>query len=251
MIGLIDWRKPAAEFLGTAFLLTAIVGSGIMAERLSGGNSAVALLANAVATGAALFALIHIFGPISGAHFNPAVTLALALARETPREHVLPYVLAQLGGAVAGVWIAHLMFDLPILQTSAHTRTGVGQWTGEIVATCGLLAVIASGKRHFASALPSAIAMYIVAAYWFTSSTSFANPAVTMARSLTDTFAGIAPANVTGFIIAQALGAGAGLLVARMLGFRYAFSTTGSGRSQMGPCAKARSAQQFEKPSDV
>jgi glycerol uptake facilitator-like aquaporin len=205
----IEWRKAAAEFVGTAFLLAAVVGSGIMGERLSAGNAAVALLANAVATGAALFALIHTVGPISGAHFNPAVTLVLAAARETPRAQVLPYIAAQTTGAILGVWVAHLMFDLPVLQASTQVRTGFGQWTGEVVATFGLLAVIESGRRHFASALPGAIASYIVAAYWFTSSTSFANPAVTLARSLTDTFAGIAPASVIGFVIAQALGAAA------------------------------------------
>lgn len=206
----IAWRKAAAEFVGTAFLLAAIVGSGIMGERLSAGNAAVALLANAVATGAALFALIRTFGPVSGAHFNPAVTLVLAAAREMPRAQVLPYIAAQTTGAIFGVWAAHLMFDLPILQASTQVRTGLGQWTGEFVATFGLLAVIESGRRDFASALPGAIALYIVAAYWFTSSTSFANPAVTLARSLTDTFAGIAPASVMGFIVAQAIGAAAG-----------------------------------------
>jgi glycerol uptake facilitator-like aquaporin len=249
LIGSVDWRKPAAELLGTAFLLAAIVGSGIMAERLSAGNVAVALLANALATGGALFALIHTFGPISGAHFNPAVTLVLAFARETPRGHALPYILAQIGGALAGVWAAHLMFDLPVLQASGRMRTGLGQWTGEAVATFGLVAVIMSGRRHFVSALPAVVAAYIVAAYWFTSSTSFANPAVTLARSLTDTFAGIAPVNVVGFVLAQALGATVGLLITQML--ELCHSPAASARVQMGSCAKVRQAQQFTKSSDV
>ncbi len=210
-------RKVAAEFIGTAFLLAAVVGSGIMGVRLSGGNVALALLANSIATGAALFALIHAFGAVSGAHFNPAVTVAMAAAGATPRADILPYILAQIAGAVTGVWAAHLMFDLPILQTSAHVRSGVGQWVGEFVATFGLLTVIDSGRRHFAGALPAAVALYIVAAYWFTSSMSFANPAVTLARSLTDTFAGIAPANVAGFVAAQIAGAGAAMLVTRWL----------------------------------
>ena len=211
------WRKPAAEFIGTAFLLMAVVGSGIMGERLAVGNTAIALLANSIATGAALYALIKSFGPISGAHFNPAVTLALASAKEIPRAHVLPYIAAQITGAIAGVWAAHLMFDLPILQTSTHTRTGLGQWAGEFIATFGLLAVIESGRRHFTASIPSAVALYIVAAYWFTSSTSFANPAVTVARAMTDTFAGIAPANVAGFIVSQAIGAVAAVYVIRFM----------------------------------
>jgi glycerol uptake facilitator-like aquaporin len=207
------WRRPAAEFIGTTFLLACIAGSGIMGERLAAGNSAIALLANSIATGAALYALIRSFGPISGAHFNPAVTLALAAANELPRAQVPLYIAAQIAGAILGVWAAHLMFDLPILQTSTHIRTGIGQWAGEFIATFGLLAVIESGRRHFASSLPSAVALYIVAAYWFTSSTSFANPAVTIARALTDTFSGIAPASVAAFIAAQALGATAAVYV--------------------------------------
>jgi glycerol uptake facilitator-like aquaporin len=216
--GRIEWRKPAAEFTGTAFLLAAIVGSGIMGERLAAGNAAIALLANAIATGAALYVLIRVFAPVSGAHFNPAVTLALTAVGAAPRGLVLPYIAAQTAGAILGVWAAHLMFDLPILQASTHVRTGIGQWTGEVVATFGLLLVIESGRRSFATALPGAIALYIVAAYWFTSSTAFANPAVTVARSLTDTFAGIAPANVIGFVLAQAVGAVAALFLARMFG---------------------------------
>jgi glycerol uptake facilitator-like aquaporin len=210
-------RPAVAEAIGTAFLLAAVVGSGIMAERLAGGNVGLALLANAVATGAALVALIRTFAPFSGAHFNPVVTLALAAAGALPRRHVAPYLLAQLAGAVIGVWLAHLMFDLPILQTSARVRSGVGQWTGEFVATFGLVAVIESGRRHFASALPGAVAAYITAAYWFTSSTSFANPAVTIARALTDTFAGIGPNNVVAFIVAQLAGGLAAVMVFRWL----------------------------------
>lgn len=210
-------RKLAAECIGTAFLLAAVVGSGIMGVRLSGGNAGLALLANSIATGAALFALIRMAAPISGAHFNPVVTLALAAAGETPRAAIVPYMLAQCVGAVIGVWTAHLMFDLPILQASTHVRTGIGQWAGEFVATFGLVALIESGRRQFAAALPAAVALYIVAAYWFTSSTSFANPAVTLARALTNSFAGIAPADVAAFIAAQAVGALCAVLAMRWL----------------------------------
>ena len=196
-------KRVAAEALGTAFLLAAVVGSGIMAERLAAGNVALALLANAIATGAALYALITALGPWSGAHFNPAVTLAIASSGAMRWREVTPYILAQVAGAICGVWLAHLMFALPILQWSAHARTGIGQWAGEFVATFGLLLVIESGRRKAPAALPATVAAYITAAYWFTSSTSFANPAVTVARSMTDTFAGIGPNNVLGFIIAQ------------------------------------------------
>ncbi len=227
-----SWRKPTAEFVGTAFLLMAVVGSGIMGERLASGNTALALLANSVATGAALYALIRTFGPVSGAHFNPAVTLALVSAKEIPRAVLLPYIAAQIAGAICGVWVAHLMFDLPILQTSTHLRSGIGQWAGEFIATFGLLAVIESGRRHFTAALPGAVALYIVAAYWFTSSTSFANPAVTLARSLTDTFAGIAPAHVAGFMAAQALGAVAAVLAMRLLNGEPMFA---QGKAEIRP----------------
>ena len=210
-------RRAAAEALGTAFLLAAVVGSGIMAERLAGGNVALALLANAIATGCALFALILVFTPWSGAHFNPAVTLAMAADGEIGWRDVLAYIAAQLGGAVIGVWVAHLMFALPIIERSAHVRSGIGPWTGEVVATFGLLLVIESGRRAFASNLPAAIAAYITGAYWFTSSTSFANPAVTLARSLTDSFAGIAPRDVPAFIACQCLGAAAAVGVMRWL----------------------------------
>lgn len=208
-------KRATAELIGTAFLLVAVVGSGIMAERLAGGNVALALLANAIATGAALFALIVTFDSLSGAHFNPAVTFALATAREIPWRDVPAYVVAQVVGAVSGVWVAHLMFGLPILQWSTHARTGIGQWTGEIVATFGLLMVIESGRRKAPATLPAAVAAYIAGAYWFTSSTSFANPAVTFARALTDTFAGIGPNDVAGFIVAQTVGAVAAVTVSR------------------------------------
>ena len=210
-------RRLAAEALGTAFLLAAVVGSGIMAERLAAGNSALALLANAIATGAALYALIIALAPWSGAHFNPAVSLALAFAGALRWRDLGPYVAAQVVGAVSGVWIAHLMFALPILEWSAHARTGIGQWAGEFVATFGLLLVIESGRRRSAAALPAAVAAYITAAYWFTSSTSFANPAVTLARSMTDTFAGIGPNDVAGFIAAQIAGTTAAIGATRWL----------------------------------
>jgi glycerol uptake facilitator-like aquaporin len=210
-------RRAAAEAIGTGLLLAAVVGSGIMAERLAAGNAAVALLANAIATGGALFALILTFAPISGAHFNPLVTIAAALSGELRARHVLPYVAAQTLGAILGVWLAHLMFDLPILQVSAHERSGIGQWAGEFTATFGLLALIASGQRHFRETLPAAIAAYITAAYWFTSSTSFANPAVALARSLTASFAGIAPHDVPAFMAAQFCGAGAAVALLRWM----------------------------------
>jgi glycerol uptake facilitator-like aquaporin len=200
-------RACAAEALGSALLLAAVVGSGIMAERLSGGNAGVALLANAIATGGALVALILTFGAVSGAQFNPVVTLALALRGLFAWERVPYYLLAQTVGAILGVWLAHLMFDLPVFQLGVKLRTGLGQWTGEIVATFGLIALILGCLRGNEAAIPYAVASYIVGAYWFTSSTSFANPAVTIARSLTDSFAGIAPAHAPGFIAAQIVGA--------------------------------------------
>jgi len=204
-------RCVVAELVGTALLLAAVVGSGIMAERLSGGNAGLALLANAIATGGALVALILTFGPISGAHFNPAVTAALALHGFLAKRRIVPYAAAQTAGAIIGVWLAHLMFDLPILQTSLKARTGIGQWAGEFTATFGLLMLILVAVRRHASAIPYAVACYIVGAYWFTSSTSFANPAVALARSLSDTFAGIAPANVPGFVVAESIGAAAAI----------------------------------------
>jgi len=203
-------RAVAVEFIATAFLLIAVIGSGIMAERLSGGNLAVALLANAIATGMGLLALILVCEPHSGAHMNPVVTLAAALTDGFRWRAALAYVAAQAAGAVAGVGLAHLMFDLPVIQFSRHARTGAGQWLGEIVATFGLLMVI-WGCRHSRPPVTAlAVASYIAGAYWFTSSTSFANPAVTLARSLTDTFSGIRPQDAPGFILAQL----AGLLIA-------------------------------------
>ena len=202
-------RCLVAEAVGTMLLLTAVVGSGIMAERLAGGNVAIALLANAIATGGALVALILTFGPISGAHLNPAVTLALALRGDIRLRAALFYIAAQMVGAVAGVWLAHLMFSLPILQTSVHARTSAGELVGEFVATFGLLGLILSTSRHTPAAVPYGVAAYITGAYWFTSSTSFANPAVTFARSLTNTFAGIQSGGVPGFIAAQLVGAAA------------------------------------------
>lgn len=192
-----------SEFIATAFLLIAVVGSGIAAERLSGGNMAVALLANAIATGCALFVLIMVFAPLSGAHMNPAVTIASALLHETEIKAVPVYIVAQVAGAIAGVAMAHLMFELPVLQASQHVRTGNAQWLAEAVATIGLLGVVWGTRKHGLQTTAASVALYITGAYWFTASTSFANPAVTIARSLTDTFAGIHPADAPGFILAQ------------------------------------------------
>ena len=208
-------RAILAEAIGTALLLAAVVGSGIMAERLCGGNVGLALLANAIATGGALFALIVMFGPISGAHFNPVVTVALSLRGDSPRTLVLPFIVAQVLGAILGVWLAHLMFDLPILQASTKVRSGIGQWAAEATATFGLVLLILLGVRKQLATLPAAVAVYIVGAYWFTASTSFANPAVTIARSLSNTFAGILPADAPAFIAAQVVGAAAALLAAK------------------------------------
>ena len=210
-------RDVLAEAIGTALLLAAVVGSGIMAERLSGGNVGLALLANAIATGGALYALIVMFGPISGAHFNPVVTLALTLRGESERARVLPFLAAQVAGAILGVWLAHLMFELPILQASVKARTGLGQWVAEATATFGLVLLILIGVRKAPAALPAAVAVYIVGAYWFTASTSFANPAVTIARSLSNTFAGIAPVDAPMFIVAQLVGAALACGAARLL----------------------------------
>jgi glycerol uptake facilitator-like aquaporin len=206
-------RRLVAEGLGTALLLATVVGSGIMGERLSGGNVAVALLANTAATGAGLVALILTLGPISGAHFNPAVTIADAAVGGRPWGEVPGYVLAQIVGAFLGVAAADVMFELPVFFPSTHARTGVSQWFSEGVATFGLLAVIWGCSRRRADVTPFAVGAYITAAYWFTSSTSFANPAVTMARAATDTFAGIRPVDVPGFIVAQLVGAALATLV--------------------------------------
>ena len=210
-------RRAVAEGIGTALLLATVVGSGIMGERLAGGNVAIALLANTIATGAGLLALILTFGGISGAHFNPAVTVADASEGRLARRDVLPYVAAQLAGAFAGVALAHLMFGLPVFSASRHARTGVGQLAGELTATFGLVAVIRGCARTRPAATPFAVAAFLTAAYWFTSSTSFANPAVTLARAASDTFAGIRPADAPGFIAAQALGAAAATLLLRWL----------------------------------
>jgi glycerol uptake facilitator-like aquaporin len=210
-------RALASEFLGTAGLLAVVIGSGIMGERLSGGNDAIALLANSAATAGGLYVLILSLAPISGAHFNPAVTLVMAFAKELPWTRLVPYFIAQTAGAIAGVWTAHAMFGLPILQLSTKVRTGVGQWIGEFVATFGLIACIRLCGRCAPNSVPAAVAAYIGAAYWFTSSTSFANPAVTLARSLSDTFAGIAPSGVAPFVAAQIAGALAAGMACRWL----------------------------------
>ncbi len=202
-------QRLVAEGIGTGLLLAAVVGSGIMADRLAGGDAAVALLANTLATAGALAALILAFGPVSGAHFNPAVTVAFAWRDALPWRAVPGYLAAQLVGAVLGVWLAHAMFDLPVVQASARVRTGFGQWAGEFTATFALLSVVWSCARHRPDAAPYAVASVVAGAYWFTSSTSFANPAVTAARALSDTFAGIRPADAPAFIAAQALGAAA------------------------------------------
>lgn len=201
-------RKLLAEGLGTALLLAVVIGSGIMAERLAGGNAAIALLANTLATVGGLYILIEVFGPISGAHFNPAVSLVLAVRGELPRGLLVPYVATQLLGAMLGAWIAHAMFDMDILQFSTRLRTGTGQWIAEGVATFGLLLVI---LRAPASRVPAMVAAYIGAAYWFTASTSFANPAAVFGRMFSNTFAGIAPASATGFVAAELIGAAVAL----------------------------------------
>lgn len=200
-------RRLVAEGLGTALLLAVVVGSGIMAERLAGGNVAIALLANAIATGAGLVALILMFGTISGAHFNPAVTLSEAWQKNVPAREVLPYIAVQVAGAFAGVAAAHGMFGEALFFASGHVRTGPSQWWSEFVATFGLIGVIIGCSRSRPAVTPFAVAAYITAAYWFTASTSFANPAVTLARSASDTFAGIRPADAPGFILAQLAGA--------------------------------------------
>ena len=206
--------RVLAEFLATAVLLCAVIGSGIMGASLAGGNAAIALLANTGATMAALFVLIEVLGPVSGAHMNPLVSLVAGLRGDLPRRFVLPYAFAQMTGAVGGTWLAHAMFALPILQASQHPRTGFGLWLGEVVATAGLLLVVLRAPPSRASAL---VAAYIGAAYWFTSSTSFANPAATFGRMWSDTFAGIAPASAPGFIVTEICGALLGLMLHRLL----------------------------------
>jgi len=207
-------RRLFAEVLGTALLLAIVIGSGIMAERLSGGNIAIALLANTLATVGGLYILIEVLGPVSGAHFNPAVSLVLTLRGALPRSLLAPYVVAQLAGAVLGAWLAHAMFDVTLLQFSTKVRGGAGQWIAEAVATAGLLLVI---LRAPAPRVAAMVACYIGAAYWFTASTSFANPAAAFGRMFSDSFAGISPASVPGFIGAQLVGAGIGALIHRGL----------------------------------
>jgi len=203
-------RKLAGEALGTALLLAVVIGSGIMAEHLAGGNVAIALLANALATVGGLYILIEVFGPISGAHFNPAVSAVMAYRGELPRGSLLPYIAAQMLGAMLGAWLAHAMFDLQILQLSTKVRSGTGQWIAEAVATAGLLLVILRAPAGRAGVM---VAAYIGAAYWFTASTSFANPAAVFGRMFSDTFAGIAPGSAIGFVLAQLVGAAIGTAV--------------------------------------
>ena len=207
-------QRLAAEALGTAFLLAAVVGSGIMAQRLSAGNDALALLGNTLPTGAMLTVLILIFGPVSGAHMNPAVSVAFALRRNLPLRDAMAYIAAQIIGGVIGVWVAHLMFELPVWQISLHVREGNGQTLAECVATFGLLLTILGCNAKAPAAMPFAVGLYITSAYWFTASTSFANPAVTIARALSDTFAGIAPGGVATFIAAQIAGMLAAVAIA-------------------------------------
>jgi glycerol uptake facilitator-like aquaporin len=210
-------QRAFCEWLGTAFLLAAVVGSGIMAQKLAGGNGALALLCNTLPTGAILVVLILVFGPLSGAHFNPAVTLAFALRAGLPWSTAAVYIVAQLLGGIIGVWMAHLMFELPVSQFSITVRTGPGQWLAEAVATFGLLLTVFGCVWRRPDSVAYAVGLYITAAYWFTASTSFANPAVTVARSLSDTFAGIAPAGAPAFIMAQLAGALAAVVLSHWL----------------------------------
>lgn len=200
-------RKLAAESIGTAFLLATVVGSGIMAEGLAGGNTAIALLGNALSTGAILVVLITVFGPVSGAHFNPAVTVAFVVRREMGLPLAVSFIIAQVAGALIGTWVAHLMFAEEVVQVSSTLRTGPAQWFAEVVATFGLLMAIFGALRWRPDFVPMAVGLYITAAYWFTASTSFANPAVTVARSFTDTFSGITPVHMPAFVVAQFVGA--------------------------------------------
>ena len=210
-------RRFAAEGIGSFFLFAAVIGSGVMAEALAGGNIAVALIGNTLATGAMLFVLITMLGPISGAHFNPAVSLVFASRGELPWRDAAAFIVVQLLGGVLGAWAAHLMFDLPILEYSIKARSGIGQWTGEAIATFGLILTIIGTVRHRPAWVPASVALYITSAYWFTSSTSFANPAITVVRSMSDSFAGIAPHDVPMFVLAQLIGAAAAALVSRAL----------------------------------
>lgn len=214
-------RQLAAEAAGTMLLLATVIGSGIMAERLAGGNAAVALLGNTIPTGAILYVLITIFGPVSGAHFNPAVTLAFAIRRQITAPHALLFIVMQVGGGLCGAMLAHLMFEMPVLQLSQNMRSGGAQWLSEFVATLGLLTVIFGGLRWRPDSVPMLVGLYITAAYWFTASTSFANPAVTIARSFTDSFSGIMPAHAPGFIVAQLAAA---CIAPAILGWMFAES---------------------------
>ncbi|MEM7056943.1 MAG: MIP/aquaporin family protein [Pseudomonadota bacterium] len=210
-------RKLLAEALGTMMLMATIVGSGIMGENLANGQPGAALLPHSVAIGGMLFVLITLFAPISGAHFNPAVTLVFTLRGDLQVREALPYMITQIIAGIVGVWLAHLMFDLAILQSSAKVRTGIGQWSAELVATAGLILVILGGLRTNAALIPVMVGIYIMAALWFTASTSFANPAVTVARMLTDTFSGILPGHAPMFVLAQVLGAILGWQVANVV----------------------------------
>ncbi|MFT4715337.1 MAG: glycerol uptake facilitator-like aquaporin [Paracoccaceae bacterium] len=210
-------RRLFSEWLGTLFLLATVIGSGIMAERLADGNMAIALLGNTIPTGAILVVLILVFGPISGAHFNPAVTLAFYIRKEISARDSVFFVAAQITGGIIGVFIAHLMFDNPLIDPSSHARTGPSQWLSEFVATFGLLATILGLVRSRPEAIPYAVGLYITAAYWFTASTSFANPAVTIARGFSDTFAGIDPAHIAAFVVVQLLAAIAATLTFKWL----------------------------------
>ncbi len=212
-----DWRKVASEALGTALLLAIVVGSGVMGEALAGGNEAIALLGNTLSTGAGLIVLILIFGPVSGAHFNPAVTAVFLARQEIGLALAGAFVAAQVVGGALGVFLAHAMFDLEILQTSERVRSGPGQAIGEMTATFGLVLTILGCRRSSPNSVPFAVGLYIAAAYWFTSSTSFANPAVTIARTMTDTFAGVRPVDAPMFIVAQMIGAAAGAAASNLL----------------------------------
>lgn len=222
-------RRLFAEFVGTLFLLSAIVGSGIMAERLAGGNVAITLLGNSISTGAMLVVLILMFGPVSGAHFNPAVTLAFAIRKEIGVRHAGLYVLAQIAGGVFGVMLANLMFELPLISASTTARTGIGQWIGEVLASFGLIGTILACLKFRPGATPFAVGLYIISAFWFTSSTSFANPAVSVARALSDSFAGIAPADVAAFVLMQLIGA-----VLAVLSFNWLLDETGGAAAGAG-----------------
>lgn len=225
-------RALAAEALGSFLLFATVVGSGIMAEHLASGNLAIALLGNTIATGAMLFVLITMLGPISGAHFNPAVSLVMWLRKELTLSLLLMYIMVQLVAGIAGVWAAHIMFEMPVIQFSEKARNGAGQWAGELIATFGLLITILGTLRHRRDAVAASVALYITSAYWFTSSTSFANPAITVARSLSNSFAGIAPGDVAGFIAAQLVGAVGAWAIGG-----YIFDTKASGPGPADNCS--------------